>query len=144
MKAVWTTFGCCAAAAAPTGPPVPLTPVSLSGVGAECPPWRSLFGLPLLAAWSWNDAAWGDRSIGSQGECPDEVAEDGSIGRSLELAVERRSLSNAPLRMGSPTDVIVYVGLSFSALFRWSIPAVNQRRQPGMIQSKLLMIIVGL
>jgi hypothetical protein len=85
MNAVWTTFGCCAAAAAPTaGPDVPFV-VALSGsvVLVWFVPFLSAAGL-LKTGGPIEGTADGVISIGSRGGVSvADAVDEGSIGMDL-------------------------------------------------------------
>jgi hypothetical protein len=89
MKAVWTTLGCWAAAAAPTGVPVPLPFVSLLSESqfadcSWCVPLRSPTGLLRSGGPMVGRFVDGVMSMGSRGgvRC-DEPVEDGRMGMDL-------------------------------------------------------------
>lgn len=84
IKAVWTTFGCCAAAAAPiAGPPLPFATGSGSQPGMCVPPLRSAPGL-LSRGGPITVLPDGVTSIGSRGGVRDDpVEDDGKMGIDL-------------------------------------------------------------
>ena len=84
MKAVWTTLGCWAAAAAPTaGVDAPFDPFSISPFVCEAIPILSPTGLLNMGGPIEGSVA-GVTSIGSRGGVRfDELADDGRMGMDL-------------------------------------------------------------